>query len=124
VLIIGDTDDMVKRAEHAINRIIYADEDTRNKIRKEQLKVAQELNPASMYSGQIDESLLTPYGPPSPYVHNYSCKAVVRLNIGLHHSGAERLCWTDYWKRRRDYSTTSTGVWSENSSGQERSDRN
>ena len=40
-------------------------------MRKQQLKVAQEMN-KTMYTnnGQaFDDSLLTPYGPPSPYAY-------------------------------------------------------
>ena len=44
VLIMGDTEECVRRAVSAIERVIHADEDTRNKIRQEQLKVAQEIN--------------------------------------------------------------------------------
>lgn len=73
VLIMGDTQEAVELAVEAWNKIIYADEDTRNRIRKEQLKVAAELN-NNFYSStdnkaQIDESMLTPYGPPSPYAY-------------------------------------------------------
>jgi len=50
-----------------------ADEETRNMIRKEQLKVAAELNnntfTTSTDNKVVDESMLTPYGPPSPYAY-------------------------------------------------------
>ena len=72
VLIMGDTEDQVERAVEACNKIIMADEETRNMIRKEQLKVAAELN-NTIYTtdnkASVDESMLTPYGPPSPYAY-------------------------------------------------------
>jgi rRNA processing protein Krr1/Pno1 len=73
VLIMGDTQEAVERAVEACNKIILADEDTRNMIRKEQLKVAAEMNNTSYSSydnkAPVDESMLTPYGPPSPYAY-------------------------------------------------------
>lgn len=74
VLIMGDTQEAVDRAIQACNKIILADEDTRNMIRKEQLRVAAELN-NNIYSTStdnkdtVDESMLTPYGPASPYAY-------------------------------------------------------
>ena len=77
VLIMGDTKEAVQRAIDSCNRIINADEETRNMIRKEQLTIAAEINKA-IYStdnnesnnpSQVDESMLTPYGPPSPYAY-------------------------------------------------------
>lgn len=74
VLIMGDTEDAVEKGVAACNRIINADEETRNMIRKEQLKVAAELS-NNMYTSStdnkasVDESMLTPYGPPSPYAY-------------------------------------------------------
>jgi hypothetical protein len=67
VLIVGDTETAVERAMTAINVVVNADETTRNAIRQEQLRAAQEIN-SSIYGNVIDDSLLTPYGPPSPYV--------------------------------------------------------
>mmetsp|Transcript_117 Transcript_117/g.147 ORF Transcript_117/g.147 Transcript_117/m.147 type:complete len:435 (+) Transcript_117:521-1825(+) len=72
VLIMGDTEDSVERAVEACNKIIMADEETRNMIRKEQLKVAAELNNNTYMTdnkSSVDESMLTPYGPPSPYAY-------------------------------------------------------
>jgi len=73
VLIMGDSQGSVDLAVEACNKIILADEGTRNMIRKEQLKVAAELN-NTIYSSNdnkapVDESMLTPYGPPSPYAY-------------------------------------------------------
>ena len=75
VLIIGDNDLQISRATAEIERIIFADEDTRNKIRQEQLKTVAALkNDPSLLAKQgmstsgekVDLSLTTPYGPPSP----------------------------------------------------------
>lgn len=74
VLIMGDTQYQVDHAVEVCNKIILADEETRNSIRKEQLRVAAELN-NNIYStnsdnkAPVDESMLTPYGPPSPYAY-------------------------------------------------------
>lgn len=50
-----------------MDRIITADDTTRDKIRHEQLVVAQQLNnPAPvMPSAPLDDSMMTPYGAPS-----------------------------------------------------------
>lgn len=40
MLIIGDNTDSVRRAQNTIERVISADDSTRNKIREEQLNVA------------------------------------------------------------------------------------
>jgi len=64
VLIIGDKQENVDKAEAAVMTVLNADEETRNAIREAQLKAAEEVN-NTLY-GSIDESLLTPYGPPSP----------------------------------------------------------
>jgi len=71
VLIIGDSNDNVKRALNAIERVISADETTRNKIREEQLNVAATLNNSTQVSSvnTNDDSMMTPYGPPSPYAY-------------------------------------------------------
>jgi hypothetical protein len=44
VLIVGDTEPIVAKAEMVINSVIYSDSRTRNAIRQEQLKVAEEMN--------------------------------------------------------------------------------
>ena len=44
VLIIGDDVDSVRKAETTVERVIAADDNTRDKIRHEQLIVAQQLN--------------------------------------------------------------------------------
>eukprot|EP01016_Furgasonia_blochmanni_P003407 TRINITY_DN1133_c0_g1_i6.p1 TRINITY_DN1133_c0_g1~~TRINITY_DN1133_c0_g1_i6.p1 ORF type:complete len:761 (+),score=95.99 TRINITY_DN1133_c0_g1_i6:1-2283(+) len=69
VLIVGDNEMQVAKAYAEIERIILADEETRTRIRQEQLKtVAQLKNDPSLLvgkSGDVDLSLTTPYGPPS-----------------------------------------------------------
>lgn len=76
VLIVGDNPMQVAKAVEEIERIMLADEETRNKIRQEQLKLVAQLknDPSSMtggslqavLSGKVDLSLTTPYGPPAP----------------------------------------------------------
>jgi far upstream element-binding protein len=71
----------VSKAVVEIERIIFADEETRNKLRQEQLKIVAQLKnepnvnlpliPLSEDTSfkvdfKVDLSLTTPYGPPSP----------------------------------------------------------
>ena len=55
VLIVGDNESQVSRAVAEIERIIFADENTRNKLRQEQLKIVAQLkndptgNPSRMF---------------------------------------------------------------------------
>jgi hypothetical protein len=42
--LVGDSDNDVARAEKIIVGILYADDEERNRIRTEQLRVAEELN--------------------------------------------------------------------------------
>jgi len=65
VLIIGDSEEKLQRAKEVVHRVLTADEETRNAIRMEQLKAAQEMS-KNMYPIPIDDYFLTPYGPPSP----------------------------------------------------------
>jgi len=74
VLIIGDNEFQLAKATAEIERIIFADEETRVKIRQEQLRlVAQLKNDAGALlnkglagpNGEPDMSMTTPYGPPS-----------------------------------------------------------
>lgn len=58
---------MVKDAERTIMNILYANDEERNRIRAEQLKVAEELN-NSAFPFAVDDSMMTPYGPPNPSV--------------------------------------------------------
>jgi hypothetical protein len=66
VLIIGDAEYKLEQARKIIYEVLTADESKRNEIRSEQLKDAQELS-KDVYNHEIDDFLLTPYGPPSPY---------------------------------------------------------
>lgn len=73
VLLIADNQTSMQRAQIAIERIISADDKTREKIRHEQLVVAQQLNKSAPTSTQVhnsnqqlDESMMTPYGPLPP----------------------------------------------------------
>ena len=70
VLIIGDTAENVRRAQNTVERVITADDTTRNKIRQEQLTVAAQLNnQTTPVQNMMDDSMMTPYGPPSPYAY-------------------------------------------------------
>jgi hypothetical protein len=43
VLIVGDSEENVIKAELLIQRVLYSDDETRNKIKEEQLRVAQDI---------------------------------------------------------------------------------
>ena len=73
VLIIGDTEENIQRAVHLVEKILFADEATRTKIKEEQIKASQEirtellLKDTSLPLGSgppLEEYLMTPYGPP------------------------------------------------------------
>eukprot|EP00826_Nyctotherus_ovalis_P064844 TRINITY_DN951_c0_g1_i1.p1 TRINITY_DN951_c0_g1~~TRINITY_DN951_c0_g1_i1.p1 ORF type:complete len:486 (-),score=157.97 TRINITY_DN951_c0_g1_i1:177-1634(-) len=63
VLIVGDDERSVDKAETIVRSLINADDETREAIRKNQLQNIEE--PNSELYGAIDDSLLTPYGLPS-----------------------------------------------------------
>lgn len=71
VLLIADNQESLRRAQTAVERIITADDSTRDKIRHEQLVVAQQLNnqQANIQQQPLDDSMMTPYGAPSPYAY-------------------------------------------------------
>jgi hypothetical protein len=52
VLIIGDTEDTVTKAQYLVEKVLYSDEATRNKIREEQLKASQEIR-SELFYGNI-----------------------------------------------------------------------
>ena len=73
VLIIGDTEENIQRAVHLVEKILFADEATRTKIKEEQIKASQEIRTELLLkdtslplsSGPpLEEHLMTPYGPP------------------------------------------------------------
>ena len=73
VLIIGDTEENISRAVHLVEKILFADEETRTKIKEEQIKASQEIRTELLLkdtslplsSGPpLEEHLMTPYGPP------------------------------------------------------------
>jgi rRNA processing protein Krr1/Pno1 len=71
VLIVGETEDSVNRAQFLIEKIIYADDATRNRIKEEQQKASNDdmyklfdLNGRPM-NPEIEEHMMTPYGPPN-----------------------------------------------------------
>ena len=68
VLIIGDSEDKLARAQSLIERVLFADEKTRNRIKEEQIKASQEIRSELLMQGgeipHIEDYMLTPYGPP------------------------------------------------------------
>ena len=70
-MLIADTQESLRKAQTAVERIITADDATRDKIRHEQLVVAQQLNnnQANVVTQPLDDSMMTPYGAPSPYAY-------------------------------------------------------
>lgn len=85
MLIIGDNRENVQKASKFVERILSSDEATREKIRKEQLSVQSTLNAqrnpggkdnqnnsisdlyrqAGLDDQKVDNTMMTPYGPPS-----------------------------------------------------------
>ena len=53
-------------ARELVYKVLTADEETRNAIRTEQLRAANEMSRDFYMRPVIDDYLLTPYGPPSP----------------------------------------------------------
>jgi len=80
VLIIGETEEKLINARNVVYRVLTADEETRNAIRSEQLKAANEMSKDFYKQAVVDDFLLTPYGPPSPYAHIIS---IVNDCVGL-----------------------------------------
>ena len=78
VLIIGDTEENIKRATHLVEKILFADDATRTKIKEEQIKASQEIRTELLLKDNslplinntengkpiIQDYLMTPYGPP------------------------------------------------------------
>jgi rRNA processing protein Krr1/Pno1 len=68
VLIIGDSEDKLARAQSLIERVLFADEKTRSRIKEEQIKASQEIRSELLMQGgeipHIEDYMLTPYGPP------------------------------------------------------------
>ena len=64
VLIIGYTEEKVRKATRLLEEIIFADEATRNKIIQEQSKALKQTNEKTDII-KSDDYLMTPYGPPS-----------------------------------------------------------
>ena len=80
VLIVGDTESKLIQARDVVYKVLTADETTRNAIRSEQLKAANEMSKDFYTQEVIHEHLLTPYGPPSP---NAQIIAVPNDCVGL-----------------------------------------
>jgi transcription antitermination factor NusA-like protein len=84
VLVAGDNELGVVRACEGIERIIFADEDSRNNIRQAQLKIVAQIKNTDPLGAETTEdgdmSLTTPYGPPS---HDAFVIAVPKDCVGL-----------------------------------------
>jgi len=48
-LIVGDTEENVNKAQFLIEKVLYSDNDTRNRIKEEQLKASQEIRSESFF---------------------------------------------------------------------------
>ena len=82
VLIIGYSEEKVRKASHLVEEIIFADENTRNKIIQEQLKAARQSGEKNEII-KSDDYLMTPYGPPGPNARFYKVpNDLVGLIIG------------------------------------------
>jgi len=67
VLIVADNEMQIAKATSEIERIIFADQDTRNKIKQEQLRMVYSMKSDIANNSNVQQgSLTTPYGPPSP----------------------------------------------------------
>lgn len=77
VLIIADSEEKMKRGTKLVEDILYADEDTRNKIISEQLKASKQGGFESLNFGfkkdelKSDDYLMTPCGPPGKNARFY-----------------------------------------------------
>lgn len=91
VLIIGHSDEKVRKASHLIEEIIFADEVTRNKIIQEQLKAAKQTGEKNEII-KSDDYLMTPYGPPGPNARFYKVpNDLVGLIIGANGETIKRI---------------------------------
>ena len=57
VLIVGDTEENVNKAQFLIEKVLYSDLDTRNKIKEEQLKASQEIRSESFFGNKNKQFL-------------------------------------------------------------------
>jgi rRNA processing protein Krr1/Pno1 len=68
VLVIGDSEEKLSRAQNLIERVLFADEKTRIRIKEEQIKASQDIRHDLLKQGEeipvIEDYMLTPYGPP------------------------------------------------------------
>jgi len=58
VLIVGETEENVNRAKYLIEKVLYSDDNTRNKIKEEQLKASQEMRTELFLSIKFNYLLL------------------------------------------------------------------
>lgn len=68
VLISGDTEEDVNKAQYFIEKVLYSDPSVRENIKKEQLEASQkmqaDLNAIDGSKMVVEDHLMTPYGPP------------------------------------------------------------
>ena len=82
VLIIGYSEEKVRKATHLLEEIIFADENTRNKIIQEQSKALKQSGEKTDII-KSDDYLMTPYGPPGEKARFYKVpNDLVGLIIG------------------------------------------
>lgn len=55
MLIIGDIEENVSKAQFLVERVLFSDSDTRNKIRDEQLKASQEIRSELFYGRKLKD---------------------------------------------------------------------
>jgi hypothetical protein len=58
VLIVGETEENVNRAKYLIEKVLYSDDNTRNRIKDEQLKASQEMRTELFLSKNCLKSLI------------------------------------------------------------------
>ena len=70
VLIVADTEENANKSQFLVERVLFSDPETRNKIKEEQLKASQEIRSEQFFGNDtlsstlIEDHLMTPYGPP------------------------------------------------------------
>lgn len=88
VLIVGSTQENVNKATYLVEKVLYSDEETRNRIKDEQMQASNDMRTELLYTkmpsiipsmgldgetqlgAEFHEYLMTPYGPPDKNVLN------------------------------------------------------
>ena len=83
VLIIGYSQEKVRNATQHLEKIIFADEETRNQIIQEESKVFQQSGEKNETTSKSQDYLMTPHGPPGENARFYKVpNDLVGLIIG------------------------------------------